>query len=72
MRTKLLLLTAALAAVGALAVATVVSAHSRPIRFEPSPGQVLAQPPSQVSGWFTAELRRDPNWTFLHVTDAQG
>jgi len=72
MRTKLLLLTAALAAVGALAVATVVSAHSRPIRFEPSPGQVLTSAPASVSGWFTSELRRDPNWTFLHVTDAQG
>jgi methionine-rich copper-binding protein CopC len=72
MRKKPLLLAAALAAVGAVAMVTIVSAHSRPIRFDPSPGQVLTQPPAQVSGWFTAELRRDPNWTFLHVTDAQG
>lgn len=69
---KPLLLAAALAVVGAVAMVTIASAHSRPIRFEPSPGQVLAQAPSQVSSWFTAELRRDPNWTFLHVTDAQG
>ncbi len=72
MRKKLLLLTAALAALGAVAIAGVVSAHSRPIRFEPSPGQVLTAAPISVSGWFTGELRRDPNWTFLHVTDAQG
>jgi methionine-rich copper-binding protein CopC len=69
---KLLLLSAVLAVVGAVAVVGVVSAHSRPIRFEPSPGQVLAAAPASVSGWFTAELRRDPNWTFLQVTDAQG
>ncbi|HLG12740.1 MAG TPA: copper resistance protein CopC [Dehalococcoidia bacterium] len=72
MRTKLLFLTAVFAAFGAVAVVGVVSAHSRPIRFEPSPGQVLTAAPPSVSGWFTAELRRDPNWTFLHVTDAQG
>jgi methionine-rich copper-binding protein CopC len=72
MRAKLLLLAAALAAAGLAVVAGVVSAHSRPIRFEPSPGQVLQQAPASVSGWFTAELRRDPNWTFLQVTDGQG
>jgi methionine-rich copper-binding protein CopC len=67
-----LFLAAPQALLSALAMVAVVSAHSRPIRFDPSPGQVLAQAPAQVSGWFTAELRRDPNWTFLHVTDAQG
>ena len=72
MRAKVLLLTAVLAAVSAIAIVGVVSAHSRPIRFEPSPGQVLTAAPATVSGWFTGELRRDPNWTFLHVTDTQG
>lgn len=67
-----LLLGAALAALGAVAIAGIVSAHSRPIRFEPSPGQVLTAAPASVSGWFTADLRRDPNWTFLQVRDAQG
>ncbi|HWC30648.1 MAG TPA: copper resistance protein CopC [Dehalococcoidia bacterium] len=72
MRTKLILVTVAFAALGAIAMTTVVSAHSRPIRFEPSPGQVLATAPTSVSGWFTADLRRDPNWTFLQVRDASG
>jgi len=69
---KLMLLSAALAVVVTVAVAGVVSAHSRPIRFEPSPGQVLTAAPASVTGWFTGELRRDPNWNFLQVTDAQG
>jgi methionine-rich copper-binding protein CopC len=72
MRKKLLITAFGLAALGAAVLAGVVSAHSRPIRFEPSPGQVLTAAPASVSGWFTAELRRDPNWTFLHVTDASG
>ena len=72
MRRKLLILIAASAAISAIVFAGIASAHSRPVRFEPSPGQVLQAAPSQVSGWFTGELRRDPNWTFLHVTDAQG
>jgi methionine-rich copper-binding protein CopC len=56
----------------ALLAAQVAFAHSRPIRFDPAPGAVLSQAPASVEGWFTAELRRDPNWTFLHVSDAQG
>jgi methionine-rich copper-binding protein CopC len=61
--------------VGLLSLAAetqLASAHSRPIRFDPAPGTVLASAPSQVSGWFTAALRNDPDWTFLRVTDAQG
>ena len=48
------------------------SAHSRPVFLSPGPGAVLTTAPSTVEAWFTAELRRDPNWTFLHVSDAQG
>jgi methionine-rich copper-binding protein CopC len=66
------------AALGAVAIAAllvgagVVGAHSRPVRLDPAPGAVLQSAPAQVQGWFTADLRRDPNWTFIHVTDAQG
>ena len=50
----------------------VVFAHSRPIRFDPPPGAVLQSAPSQVTGWFNADIRRDPNWSFIQVSDAQG
>jgi methionine-rich copper-binding protein CopC len=49
-----------------------VSAHSRPIRFDPAPGSVLTAAPSSITGWFTSDIRRDANWSFIHVTDAQG
>jgi methionine-rich copper-binding protein CopC len=49
-----------------------VFAHSRPVRLDPAPGTVLQSGPAQVQGWFTAAIRRDPNWSFIHVTDAQG
>jgi methionine-rich copper-binding protein CopC len=48
------------------------SAHSRPVRFEPAPGAVLNTAPGQVSGWFTSDIRRDPNWSFLRVTGPDG
>jgi methionine-rich copper-binding protein CopC len=53
-------------------VVTGAAAHSRPVFLSPGPGAVLTTAPSTVEAWFTAELRRDPNWTFLHVSDAQG
>jgi methionine-rich copper-binding protein CopC len=60
-------------AAGIFALASgVVFAHSRPIRFDPAPGAVLQSAPAQVTGWFTADIRRDPNWSFIQVTDAQG
>ncbi len=62
----------ALAAVLALLTIPAALAHSRPVRFDPAPGAVLASAPEKVTGWFTAEVRRDPNWSFLHVTDRQG
>jgi methionine-rich copper-binding protein CopC len=64
-----------LVAAGVLSLAAdsrLAAAHSRPIRFDPAPGNVLSAAPSQVTGWFTAALRNDPNWSFLRVTDAQG
>jgi len=49
-----------------------VSAHSRPIRFDPAPGSVLQSAPAKIDGWFNNPIRRDPNWSFVKVTDAQG
>lgn len=70
---RLLLFGAVLVAAAFLVLATLqASAHSRPVRFDPAPGAILETAPASVTGWFTAELRRDPNWTFIHVTDAQG
>jgi methionine-rich copper-binding protein CopC len=56
----------------ALLTTHAASAHTRPIRFDPAPGAVLASAPSKVDAWFTNPMRRDPNWNFLKVTDAQG
>lgn len=72
MRTKLVLPVIGVGILLALALTQVVSAHSRPVRFDPSPGQVLATAPTQVTGWFTSALRRDSNWTFIKVTNEQG
>jgi methionine-rich copper-binding protein CopC len=54
------------------AVASIAFAHSRPIRFDPAPGAVLGAAPSQVDGWFTGDIRRDPNWSFIRVEDSGG
>jgi methionine-rich copper-binding protein CopC len=48
------------------------SAHSRPTRFDPAPGAVLTAAPAQITGWFTSDLRRDPNWNFIRVTGPTG
>lgn len=56
----------------ALLGAQLASAHSRPIRFDPAPGAVLSTAPERVTGWFTSELRNDPNWNYLKVTDQSG
>src|SRR3954447_25100250 len=52
--------------------ATQVFAHSRPLRFDPAPGVVLQAAPASVTGYFSSDIRRDPNWSFIQVTDAQG
>jgi methionine-rich copper-binding protein CopC len=53
-------------------VATQVFAHSRPLRFDPAPGAILQAAPASVTGYFGSDIRRDPNWSFIHVEDAQG
>ncbi len=63
-------LAAALVGVGVLVVGA--SAHSKPIRFDPAPGAILTSAPTEVNGWFSDDIRLDPNWSYLHVTDSQG
>jgi methionine-rich copper-binding protein CopC len=46
-------------------------AHSRPVRFDPAPGVILTAAPSQLTGWFSSDIRRVPD-SFLHVLDATG
>lgn len=74
MRQPVLSLTAILIGLGSVAVFATAGAlaHSRPIRLDPAPGAVLQSAPTQVQGWFTADIRRDPNWSFLRVADGQG
>lgn len=62
------------AVVAGLSVLTVqlVSAHNRPVLFDPAPAAVLDQAPSKVTAWFAGPVRRDPNWTYLRVFDAEG
>lgn len=62
----------AASAVAAMLYVQLASAHSRPIRFDPAPGAVLSAAPAQVSGWFTSDLRRDPNWNFIRVLGPNG
>jgi methionine-rich copper-binding protein CopC len=52
--------------------ATHVYAHSRPLRFDPAPGAILPAAPASVTGYFSSDIRRDPNWSFIQVTDDQG
>jgi methionine-rich copper-binding protein CopC len=51
----------------ALAAVTTVLGHASPERFEPAPGQVLDAPPASVHGWFTQDIRRQEDQSFLHV-----
>ncbi|HEU4760244.1 MAG TPA: copper resistance protein CopC [Dehalococcoidia bacterium] len=56
-----------------LAVAAVTGAlgHAAPERFQPSPGQVLDSPPARVEGWFTQDIRRQADKSFLWVYRVQ-
>jgi methionine-rich copper-binding protein CopC len=67
-KAKLFILLAALAVAGTLSLgqSQLALAHSRPARFDPSPGSVLDAAPADVTGWFTEDLRRDPN-SFIQV-----
>ncbi len=62
-------------AVGAVAVFGLliggVTAHSRPVRFDPAPGSVLNSAPTAVTGWFNSDLRREDD-SFIRVLDAEG
>jgi methionine-rich copper-binding protein CopC len=71
-KTVLCLLGGLAGVAAALVGVTLASAHSRPIRFDTPPGAVLPAAPAQLTGWFTSEIRRDPNWSFIRVADAQG
>ena len=69
---RVCLFSALLAGVLGIFMATLASAHSHPVRLDPAAGAVLSDAPPRVTGWFTQPLRRDANWTFIQVTDAQG
>jgi methionine-rich copper-binding protein CopC len=51
----------------ALAAVTTVLAHASPERFEPAPGAVLDTAPERVDGWFTQDVRRQEDESFLRV-----
>jgi methionine-rich copper-binding protein CopC len=59
------------ALVVAISSFSIASAHSRPVRFDPTPGAVLSSAPSQVTGWFTSDLRRDSK-TLIEVQGVNG
>ena len=56
-------------AAGLLALATVATAggHASPERFDPGPGAVLDSAPARVDGWFTQDIRRQEDESFLRV-----
>jgi methionine-rich copper-binding protein CopC len=50
-----------------LAAITTVAGHAAPERFDPAPGQVLDTAPERVHGWFTQDIRRQEDESFLRV-----
>jgi methionine-rich copper-binding protein CopC len=54
-----------------LALLSSALAHSRPVRFDPNPGQILERPPSEVQGWFSNDIRR-ADASFIRVLDEGG
>ncbi len=66
-----LLIIAAFAVFGSVVLAGGVEAHSRPVRFDPSPGAVLDAVPAGVTGWFTSDIRRAEG-SFIEVLDRDG
>ena len=66
-----LLLLPVLVALAALASTSLVEAHSRPVLFDPDPGAILTSAPSQVTGWFSSDIRRTDD-SFLKVMDSDG
>ncbi len=51
----------------ALAAITTVAGHAAPERFDTAPGQVLDAAPERVDGWFTQDIRRQEDESFLRV-----
>lgn len=70
-KAKLLILLAAIAAIGSLSFAGSAEAHSKPARFDPAPGSVLSAAPSEITGWFTNDIRRAED-SFIQVLDKDG
>ncbi len=64
---------AVILAAGLLALTAVAAAlgHASPERFDPAPGQVLANAPTRVEGWFTQDIRRQEDQSFLRVYRVQ-
>ena len=60
-------------AAGLLALTAVAAAlgHAAPERFDPAPGQVLDSPPDRAEGWFTQDIRRQADQSFLWVYRVQ-
>jgi methionine-rich copper-binding protein CopC len=65
------MLLAAVGAFGSISLAGIAEAHSRPVRFDPAPGAVVDATPSEVTGWFTSDIRRAEE-SFIQVLDADG
>jgi methionine-rich copper-binding protein CopC len=66
-----LILIPAFAVLVALGSITMADAHSRPVRFDPTPGQILTAAPAEVTGWFTSDIRATDQ-SFLKVMDSDG
>ena len=70
-RINALVIGAVIAGLSALTV-QIVTAHNHPVLFDPAPAAVLEEAPSEVTAWFAGPVRRDPNWSYLQVFDADG
>jgi methionine-rich copper-binding protein CopC len=70
-RIAALIIVAVAAGLSALTV-QIVMAHNHPVLFDPAPAAVLEEAPTEVTAWFVGPVRRDPNWTYIRVFDANG
>ena len=59
--------TAFAAALLALAAVATAQGHASPERFDLGPGAVLDAAPARVHGWFTQDIRRQEDESFLRV-----
>ena len=66
------LLAIPLALICFFALATLVSGHAAPERFDPAPGVVLEEAPARVDGFFTQDVRRQEGASFIQVLNADG